>query len=164
MDQTALLGRVAAALGRLDVRGLLTTGPSIDPRGFAAPANVRVVRSAPHTEVMRHAAAVITHAGHGTAIKALGAGVPVLALPLGRDQPDVAARVVAAGAGLRLPARSSARRIANAVSRLLAEPAYREGAGRLARAIAAERATDVAVDELEALAASRSSRALAVHR
>ena len=154
MDQAEVLARVAAALGRLDVHGLVTTGPAIDPDQIAAPPNVRVVRSAPHTRVLRHAAAVVTHGGHGTVAKTLAAGVPLLTLPLGRDQPDVAARVVAAGAGLRLPRQSSAERIADGVGRLLAEPTFRASAGRLAQAMAAERREDLAVRELEALASA----------
>jgi UDP:flavonoid glycosyltransferase YjiC (YdhE family) len=153
MNQADLLGRVADGLGRLDVHGLVTTGPSIDPDAFAAPPNVRIVRSAAHTKVLRHAAAVVTHAGHGTVAKALAAGVPLLAVPLGRDQPDVAARIVAAVAGLRLPAKSTAEQIAGGVGRLLADSAYRAGAARVAETIASERRQDLAVAELEALAA-----------
>jgi UDP-glucoronosyl and UDP-glucosyl transferase len=116
----------------MGVQRTFTTGPAIDPDQIAAPPNVRVVRSAPHTRVLRHAAAVVTHGGHGTVAKTLAAGVPLLTLQLGRDQPDVAARVVAAGAGLRVPRDSSAERIADDVVRLLAEPAFRASAGRLA--------------------------------
>ena len=38
----------------------------------------------------------------GTVTRALAAGVPLVCMPMGRDQPDVAARVIHAGAGLRL--------------------------------------------------------------
>jgi MGT family glycosyltransferase len=148
---TGLLDRVAEALGRLPVRGLITTGPAVAPEEVSAPANVTVVRSAPHAQVLEHAAAVVTHAGHGTVIKSLAQGVPVVALPIGRDQPDVAARLVASGAGLRLRPGSPARRIAAAVERVLDEPAFRTAAARLADAIADEVAQDRAAVELEAL-------------
>jgi UDP:flavonoid glycosyltransferase YjiC (YdhE family) len=39
----------------------------------------------------------------GVTQKALAAGVPVVAVPFGRDQPEVARRVEVAGAGVRLP-------------------------------------------------------------
>jgi UDP:flavonoid glycosyltransferase YjiC (YdhE family) len=39
----------------------------------------------------------------GVTQKALGCGVPVVAVPFGRDQPEVARRVEVAGAGVRLP-------------------------------------------------------------
>ena len=114
-----------------------------------------VVRSAPHAQVLEQAAAVVTHAGHGTVIKALAHGVPVVALPIGRDQPDVAARLVASGAGLRLRPGSPPRRIAAAVERVLGEPAFGTAAARLGGAIAGEVAQDRAVAELEALVDAR---------
>jgi MGT family glycosyltransferase len=84
--QTDLLRRVAEALGELPVRGVLTTGRAVDPAEVPAPANVRVVRAAPHRAVLPEAAAVVTHAGHGTVLKALAAGVPLVCVPMGRDQ------------------------------------------------------------------------------
>jgi MGT family glycosyltransferase len=150
-DHTSLLGRIANALGSLPVRGLITTGPAVAPEEVDAPANVSVVAAAPHGQVLREAAAVVTHAGHGTVIRALSHGVPLVALPIGRDQPDVAARLVASGAGLRLRPGSSAAKIAAAVGRVLHEPAFGVAAHRIADAIAAEVAQDRAAEELEAL-------------
>lgn len=151
-DHAKALGRVIEGLGRLPVRGLVTTGPELDPALLTPAANVTVVRSAPHVAVLAHAAAAITHCGHGSASKALAAGVPQVCVPISRDQPDVAARVVAAGAGVRLRPWASPSAVARAVSRVLDDPAYRRGAQRLAAEIARERAEDRAVAELEALA------------
>ena len=157
MDHAGVLQRAATALGKLPVRGVVTTGPAVDPEEIEAPANVTVVRRAPHSEVLRHASAVITHAGHGTVIKALAAGVPVVAIPLGRDQLDNAARVQHHGAGLRLKLKAKPDAIAAAVRRVLDEPSYAAGAERLAAAIAAETASDRAVEELEELAGRPSN-------
>ena len=55
---------------------------------ISAPDNVTVTRWARHAEVLPHCSAVITHGGHGTVMKALIAGVPLIVVPLGRDQPD----------------------------------------------------------------------------
>ena len=158
MDHAEPLQRVTTALGRLPVRGLVTTGPSIPRDAIDAPANVTVVERAPHSEVLKHAAATVTHAGHGTVLKALAAGVPVVALPLGRDQLDNAARVAHHRAGLRLKPNASPETIAAAVQRVIDDPSFAENAGRLADAIAADTAEDHAVAELEALATrSRSN-------
>jgi MGT family glycosyltransferase len=153
MDHADTLERVATALGALRVRGLVTTGPSIPVEAIDAPPNVTVVQRAPHSEVLRHASAVVTHAGHGTVIKALAAGVPVVAMPLGRDQLDNAARVAHHGAGLRLKPKAKPEAIAKAVRRVLDEPSFASNAERLAAAIAAETAEDRAAAELEGLAA-----------
>jgi MGT family glycosyltransferase len=158
MDHSDLLRRVAAALGELPVRGVLTTGPAIDPESIDAPANVQVVRSAPHNQVLPHAAAVVTHAGHGTVIKALAAGVPQVCLPLGRDQLDNAARVAWHGAGLRLKPKAKPTAIAAAVRRVIDEPSFAQGARRMAAAIAQDVREDRAVAELEELAGEAGQR------
>jgi MGT family glycosyltransferase len=102
MRQEGLLQLAADALGQLQVRGLIATGPAVDPAVIVAPPNVTVTRWVRHADVLPHCSAVITHGGHGTVLKALTAGVPLVVVPLGRDQPDNAARVVYAGAGIRL--------------------------------------------------------------
>jgi MGT family glycosyltransferase len=153
MAQGDLLRHITDALGALPVRALVTLGPALDPAVLGpTPANVTVVASAPHREVLEHAAAVVTHAGHGTVIKSLAAGVPVVALPMGRDQPDNAARLVAAGAGVALKPSAKVAAIRDAVADVLATPSYTAAARRLAAAIAAEAHPDRAVAELEALA------------
>ena len=66
------------------------------------PANARLERFVPHGQVLERAAVAITHGGMGATQKALSKGVPVVVVPFGRDQHEVAARVVAADAGVRL--------------------------------------------------------------
>lgn len=112
-----------------------------------------MLRSAPHSEVLREAALVVTHGGHGTTIKTLAAGVPLLCLPQGRDQYDVAARVVHAGAGLRLDQSAPREAIAAAAQQLLTDDAFRRAARRLAERIRDEVAADRAVAEIEEVAA-----------
>lgn len=149
--QDDVLQRAVTALGALPVRGLVTTGLNIDPASVTAPANVTVVRSAPHSEILPQAAAVVTHAGHGTLIKALAAGVPVVALPMGRDQLDNTVRLVHHGAGVKVKPAAPPATIAAAVRDVLGNPAYGRAAQRMAAAIADERRRDRAVEELEAL-------------
>jgi MGT family glycosyltransferase len=150
--QTDLLRRAAAALGQLPVRGLVTTGPAIDPAGIPAPGNVRVMRAAPHGPVLAEAAVAVTHAGHGSVLKALAAGVPLVCLPMGRDQKDNTVRVLRLGAGVRLPQRADPGRIAEAVRQVLDEPAYADAARRFADTLAMEAKTrPSAADRAEAL-------------
>lgn len=107
MLQEGLLQRAADALGQLQVRGLITTGPAVDSAVIVAPPNVTVKQWVRHADVLPYCSAVITHGGHGTVMKALIAGVPLVVVPLGRDQPDNAARVAHAGAGIRLRKKAS---------------------------------------------------------
>ena len=64
--------------------------------------NCVIVESAPHTIVMRDAALLVTHGGHGTVMRGLVNRVPMLVLPHGRDQNDNAVRITERGAGLSL--------------------------------------------------------------
>ena len=153
-DQLGLLRKIAAVLGTMPVRGVVTTGNAIDPADVPAPDNVQVVRSAPHNRVLEQAAAVITHGGHGTVVKTLAAGVPQLVVPMGRDQLDDASRVAARGAGLRLKPSAKPARIAAALRRLLDEPAYRAAAERLGADLRTDAASGDAVRELEKLGAT----------
>ncbi len=99
--------------------------------------------------------AVVTHAGHGTVMRALAHGLPILCLPMGRDQDDNAARVVASRVGLRLSPSARPARIASAVRRLLVEPQFRENARRLRRIIDEDMVADRGVRELEVVGQNR---------
>jgi len=153
MRQEGLLRRAADALGPLPVRGLVTTGPAVAPMVVSAPDNVTVTRWVRHADALPHCSAVITHGGHGTVMKALIAGVPLVLVPLGRDQPDNAARVVHTGAGIRLRKNATVSALRTAVSRVIEDPRYHAAARRMAARLAAERDDNRAVDELERVAA-----------
>ena len=58
----------------------------------------------PHAALLDQAVVAVTHGGMGATQKALARGVPVCAVPFGRDQFEVARRVEVARAGTRLPA------------------------------------------------------------
>ncbi|MCP2372442.1 MGT family glycosyltransferase [Agromyces terreus] len=151
MKQADLLNRISRALASLPVRAVITTGPAIDPDEIPTSKNVVVVQSASHAELIPKAALVITHAGHGTLIKALTAGVPALCIPLGRDQPENAARAARHGVAGVLPKGADADAIATAVLDMLLEPSYRDAAVDLGGRIRAEIASGVLASELEAL-------------
>jgi UDP:flavonoid glycosyltransferase YjiC (YdhE family) len=90
-------------------------------------------------------------------MKTLAAGVPMVCIPMGRDQNDTAARVVHHRAGLRLSPKSSTAKIRQAVERVLGEDTFGVNASRLASAIADDTSTTDPVAELEALAAEGPS-------
>ncbi len=122
--QAGQVRRCIAALSNLPVRALVTLGPALEGRSVEAAANVEVVQSASHDEIVPRCALMICHGGHGTVIRPLMHGVPVICMPMGRDQPENAARIAARGAGLTLRAGAGKRIIRRAVSRVLADPSY----------------------------------------
>jgi MGT family glycosyltransferase len=125
---------------------VVATVPAAD-RPASVPANARVVPFVPHGLVLDRAVCAVTHAGMGATQKALARGVPVVAVPFGRDQPEVARRVEVSGAGVRLPSgRLSAQRVREAVR---AARAYAPAAARVAAGFAAAGGASAAADALE---------------
>ncbi len=97
-DDVPLAQAALAALADRPVRVVLTVGPDHDPGELAAvPANARVERTISHAAVLGRGALLLSHAGHGSVMKALWYGRPMVLVPWGRDQPGVAARAAALG-------------------------------------------------------------------
>jgi MGT family glycosyltransferase len=150
-NQAGLQQRIIDALAKLPVRAVVTLGPTIRPSEVIASDNVVVVQSAPHTQLLEQASLLVTHCGHGTTMKGLAAGVPLVCIPMGRDQNDTAARVVHSGAGVRLKPTASVKNISRAIKRTLETPSYRKAAVAIAQAIATRQGCADAVERLESL-------------
>jgi len=134
----AIFRTIAEGCAGLDAQLVISLGGGLEPSRLGALAgDPVVVRYAPQLEVVKRAAVVITHAGLNTVLESLAEGVPLVALPLGNDQPGVAARVAARGAGVVIPQkRLSARKLRAAVQIVLQNENYRRAAVALKKAIA----------------------------
>jgi MGT family glycosyltransferase len=149
--QEDVLRRVATALAALPVQAIITVGAAIDPGAIAPAPNVALHRYLPHAALLPDCALVVTHAGFGTVMAVLAHGVPLLCLPMGRDQHENAARVAACGAGMVLAADAGVDEMRHAMHELLTQPAYQEAARRMAGMISRQDGRETAVKELEAL-------------
>jgi MGT family glycosyltransferase len=141
---------LAAALAPLGGTVVVSSGQT-DPAALdALPDNVLVRRSVPQPKVLARAALFVTHGGMNSVNEAMYAGVPMLVIPHGADQPVVAARVTELGAGLTIPphevTEASARSLAR---RLLTEPRFLAGALDLRAAQRRAGGYRRAADELE---------------
>jgi MGT family glycosyltransferase len=126
---------------------VVATLPAGDPAAFKAPPNAHLERFTPHGPVLDRAACAVTHGGMGATQKALARGVPVCAVPFGRDQLEVARRVEVAGAGTRLPAgRLRPARLRGKVREAMA---LKDGARRVALAFDATGGPGAAADAIE---------------
>ena len=98
--------------------------------------------------------AVVYHAGSGTMLAAVASGLPTVLLPVNADQPDNAARCVAAGIGVEVSegARTPAA-IRDATMAALGDPAFRAAAARVRAELEAMPAPEVVLPRLERLAA-----------
>ena len=108
----------------------------------------------PHAEILPSASLVITHAGLGTTMAALGHGVPLLCTPMGRDQFFNAEQVQALGAGRMLMPDSGSDAIAQAATDILGDGRFRARAKQMAVAIGGYGGATEAAAALESLAMS----------
>ncbi|WP_102142482.1 glycosyltransferase [Mycobacterium hubeiense] len=86
-------------------------------------------------ELLSHADLVICGGGHGMVSKTLLAGVPLVVVPGGGDQWEIANRVVRQGSA-QLVRPLTAAGLASAVSEVLGSPRYREAAQRAGASVA----------------------------
>jgi UDP:flavonoid glycosyltransferase YjiC (YdhE family) len=113
------------------------------------PSNVRVADRVPLNDVLPYAAAFIHHAGAGSVLGGLAAGVPQLATPGAGDRRHNAELLAKRGAGLAVDATSIS---AADLTRLLTDDALRIAAQEVAAEIAAMPAPAAVVPVLERLA------------
>jgi MGT family glycosyltransferase len=122
---------ILQAVGNLrDVQVVLSVGNNINSEELGPiPPNTIVVTSAPQIDLLKRAALCITHAGLNTALESLGQGVPMGAIPIGYDQPGVAARIAHHGVGEFVDVENvTAERLSELISQVLKDPAYRDKA------------------------------------
>jgi len=165
-----LFRKLVHAVAPLEVDAVLTVGTDGDPAALGElPANVRVAPYIPQERIFKLATAVVCHGGRGTTYGALDARLPVCMIPLGTDQPSIAAAVERAGAGvvcsttsitigagslpLALPDDLTVTALNNAIVRTLTDATLRQQAGVIAAEIRAMPAPDKVAARLESLTA-----------
>lgn len=124
---------IAEACVGLNVQLVISLGGGLAPERLGAlTGDPIVVRYAPQLDLVKRASVVITHAGLNTVLESLAEGVPLVAMPLGNDQPGVAARVAAHGAGIVVSRRRiKAEKLRSAVRAVLEDAQFRTAARRL---------------------------------
>ncbi len=121
------------ALADEPVRVVATTNRVVPQRPIEVPANATVVDWLSYSQVMPAASLVVSHGGHGTVARALGAGTPVLICPITGDMSETAMRVAWAGVGLSVPWRlCRPRPLRWAARRLLEDRSFAERGAELA--------------------------------
>lgn len=131
-----VLSTVLSAVATLPVDVMLATAGRAP--GIALPPNVRSADWLPGDEAARRSSVVVTNGGSSTGWQALREGTPVLGIPFNLDQYLATDAVVSAGAGLALRSGTvTVDAVRAALVRLLEEEAFREGARKIAAAMAA---------------------------
>ncbi len=157
-----LLRAALAGLADEPVRVIATwNGREPDPP-IDVPANAVLVPWLSYGQSMPACDVVVCHGGHGTLMRALTQGCPVVVCPAVGDMAENASRVDWAGVGVRLPRRfATPRGVRAAVGRVLREPAIARRAREIAAWSAGHDAGARAVDELESWAHDRPHAARA---
>jgi MGT family glycosyltransferase len=102
-SENHLVRTALKALAEEPVRVVATTNRVVPQTPIEVPANAVLVDWLSYSQLMPAASLVISHGGHGTVARALGAGTPVLICPIIGDMSETAMRVTWAKAGLSLP-------------------------------------------------------------
>lgn len=151
--QEDALQRIIDALAPLPVRALVTAGSAFELVATPSP-SIEVRRWIRHADVLPDASLVITHAGLGTVMAAMAYGVPMLCMPMGRDQDGNAERVARIGNGRVIDAASSVAELREAVTLSLADDAVRRRARAIADAMRRAGQDDAGARALESLETS----------
>lgn len=161
-----LLRAATEGLRDLPMHVIMTTGAHRRPDELdlgTRGANLRVEQFVPHHALFSLTDVVVTTGGAGTVTTALLAGVPLVVVPTGWDLPENAQRVAASGTGLRIPRQEcTPQRLRAAVERVLADPGYREKAGRVGDALRQRGGAPQAAFLIEDFAAARARTTAAV--
>jgi UDP:flavonoid glycosyltransferase YjiC (YdhE family) len=149
-----LLRAALSGLAGEQVRVLATWNRRLPLDPLPVPANARLVDWFSYARTMPHARVVICHGGHGTMVRALACGAPVVVAPAAGDQNENAARADWAGVGVRLPWRfTTPLGVRLAVRRALGDDSIREHAAELGRWAADNDGAERAADLVEGFAA-----------
>jgi MGT family glycosyltransferase len=134
-----------------DVQVVLSVGKNISPENLGRiPSNTIVVRCAPQIELLKRAALCITHAGLNTVLESLAHGVPMVAIPIGYDQPGVAARIAYHRVGEFLEVEDlTIEGVSQLIAKVLGDQGYSNRAQHFRRVIAETRGLDLAADAIE---------------
>jgi zeaxanthin glucosyltransferase len=145
-------GTILEAVGEFpEMQVVLSVGRNVSPSNLGPiPSNTIIVRIAPQIELLKRAALCITHAGLNTTLEALAEGVPMVAIPIGYDQPGVSARIAYHGVGEFVEIGNlTARRLSELIVKVTANPNYRDKARWFQKVLGETRGLDVAADIIE---------------
>jgi len=129
---------IARGCANLNVQLVITLGGGgLSTEDFQnLPGNPIIVPFAPQLELIRRSAAVITHAGLNTVLESISESKPMIAIPIGHDQPGVAARLAARGGAIVIPRRRlTPAKIERAVRTVLGDDRYRRAVSNIREAI-----------------------------
>jgi len=158
VSEPILLKSTVQGPGKLPMEVILITGDDRAPEelnlGPVTP-NVHAARWIWPSDFLPHCKVAITTGGPGSVLAALSHGVPVIIVPTEWDKPEIAQRLVDAGAGLRIsPKNCTPGRMRAAVEQILGDESFPRNARRLAKILENYSGAPRAAELLEELSES----------
>ena len=156
-DEPGVFEMIIDAFRDEPVNLIMTVGRNQDPGRFGPlPDHIHVERYIPQSLLLPYCDLVVAHSGYNTVVNVLGAGLPMLSVPIGGDQVMQAGPGVNMGAAIMIPPEDrSTDAIREGARKLLATPSYRENAERFRDRLQLMPGPDQAVSLLEQLVRDR---------
>ena len=156
-DRTEFFRACLTAFADTPWHAVLAVGDRVDPTalGPGAP-NVELHRSVPQLEVLRHAAAFVSHAGMGSTMEAVAHEVPIVAVPQMTEQQANADRIAELRLGVRLsPSAVDPTRLRSAVRDVISDARVAEALRAMRTDIDAAGGAAAAADIVDEIACGR---------
>lgn len=149
-SRAGLFRKVARACAKLNLRLLISQGHRGNLKPGELAGNPMVHDWVPQEAVLAQADLVVCHGGINSALEPLAAGLPMVVMPLAFEQSAIAARLERAGVAKLLSHRSSARRMADAISEVGNVSHFRQRAAAVRSEIEEAGGASRAADLIEA--------------
>jgi UDP:flavonoid glycosyltransferase YjiC (YdhE family) len=147
---------------RRDLQMIVSIGTGFRKEDFApVPTNVVIMEQPPQLEILKRASVMITHGGLGSIKECIYFGTPMIVLPLGRDEPENAARVVHHNLGLAADVKDiSIELLDSLINRINDEPVFRAKVAAMRKIFVKRESSGRAVNIFESILKEASPRRL----
>jgi zeaxanthin glucosyltransferase len=145
---------IDAVTQRPDWQLVVSLGSRLEPQEFGPlPPHVHLSRWVPQMQMLARASVMITHAGVGTVKECIISRVPMLAVPLMRDQFSCAERIVHHGLGLRGDIEHiKTEELSSMLAQLIADDSCRKRVEAMSEEFRRVEALNIGVDLIEKVA------------
>ena len=149
--QVEIFQGIAEACTNFEVQLVISLGGGLELDSLPPlPGNPLVVSYAPQLELLKKATLIITNAGLNSTLEALNNAVPIIAIPISYEQPNIASRLVWKGVAEAIPIDNfKVEKLENAIANILDHNSYKQRALNLQAAIQNSGGAKLAVDIIE---------------
>ncbi|MFC1890173.1 glycosyltransferase [Thermodesulfobacteriota bacterium] len=139
---------IAAVKDNTQLHLIISLSGVLTPSSFdRVPSNVTLLKWAPQLVLLERAALMINQGGFNSVKECIYTGTPMLAIPIFRDHPGTAARIVYHGLGLALDYNKvTAEKIRQSIDELLVNPMYSMRINKMREVFKAAETRNEAVD------------------